>query len=109
ERRMDVSEQPGTVDYQPQPKHRQNNGVGQKLGIGVNQAQRNQGPGQEQHGTCFPAKAELPAHHSAQNRSQQFNQRITNTDPLLAVAAAASQQGVADQWQILPGLDLGVT
>src|SRR5690606_27190251 len=107
--RMDASEQPGTVDDQPQPQHLQNNGVRQKLGIGVNQAQRDQGPGQQQHRTCFPAKAELPGHHPAQHGSQQFNQRIANTDPLPTVAAAAPQQGIADQWQILPGLDLGVT
>src|SRR5690554_6850222 len=109
ERRMDVSEQPGTVDDQPQPQHRQNDGVRQQLGIGINQAQRNQRPGQQQHRTCFPAEAKLPSHHTAQNRSQQFNQRITDADPLPAVAATAPQQGIADQRQILPGLDLGVT
>src|SRR5690554_7049625 len=105
---MDVREQPGTVDDQPQPQHRQHNGVRQQLGIGINQAQRNQGPGQQQHGTSCPAKAELPGHHTAQNRSQQFNQRITDADPLPAVAATAPQQGIADQRQILPGLDLGI-
>src|SRR5690554_7168468 len=106
---MDVREQPGTVDDQPQPQYRQNDGVRQKLGIGINQAQRDQGPGQQQHRTCFPAEAELPGHHTAQNSSQQLNQRITNADPLPAVAATAPQQGIADQRQILPGLDLGVT
>src|SRR5690554_2949151 len=106
---MDVSEQTGTVDDQPQPQHRQHNGVRQQLGIGINQAQRNQGPRQQQHGTCFPAKAELPGHHTTQNSSQQLNQRITDADPLPAVATTAPQQGIADQRQILPGLDLGVT
>src|SRR5690606_35247 len=42
ERGMDVREQPGTVDDQPQPQHRQHNGVRQQLGIGINQAQRDQ-------------------------------------------------------------------
>src|SRR5690554_3680195 len=106
---MDVSEQPGTVDDQPQPQHRQHNGVRQQLGIGINQAQRDQGPGQQQQRTCFPAEAKLPSHHTTQNRSQQFNQRITDADPLPAVATTAPQQGIADQRQILPGLDLSVT
>src|SRR5690606_16783894 len=91
ERRVDVSEQAGTVDDQPQPQHRQHNGVRQQLGIGINQAQRNQRPGQQQHRTCFPAKAELPGHQPAQHGSQQLNQRIANTDPLPTVAAAAPQ------------------
>src|SRR5690554_1008444 len=105
---MDVRKQTGTVDDQPQTQHRQHNGVRQQLGIGIDQAQRNQGPGQQQHGASFPAEVELPGHHTAQNRSQQFNQRITDADPLPAVAAAAAQQGITDQRQILPGLDLGI-
>src|SRR5690606_32107981 len=66
ERRMDISEQPGTVDDQPQPQHRQHDGVRQQLSIGINQTQRDQSPSQQQHGPRRPAKTELPGHHTAQ-------------------------------------------
>lgn len=74
QRIVEAGEEAEMVGDQAQPEQRQHQHVRQQLVIGIDQAHRQQTPGQQEHRARLPGEAEMPGDVAGKQRGGQFHQ-----------------------------------
>jgi hypothetical protein len=96
---------PPRLSSSPSPQQGQGDAVGQQLGVQVDEAQGDQGPQEDQGSDAAIPNPKCQCRKAGQHGAEELDQRVADADRPAAMAAAAPEQHVAENGQVLEGAD----